>query len=76
MKELLINYFTNKGAENKIAGLLADIAITLAILVICIIVHLILKKIVLRIVTKIIKRNKLEWDDVFLEQSLFTEQFL
>ena len=76
MKELLINYFTNKGAENKIAGLLADIAITLAILVICIIVHLILKKIVLRIVTKIIKRNKLEWDDVFLEQKLIHRAIL
>ena len=68
MKDLLTNYFIDRGADDKIAGMLAELAITLTIIAVCILINFILKKIVIGIVSKIAKRSKHEWDDVLLER--------
>lgn len=70
MKDLFSKYFENRGVQGTAAGALTAAAITLVLLVFCFLAHLILKKIFLRIVTKIIKRNKLAWDDIFLERKV------
>ncbi len=70
MKDLFSKYFESRGAQGTAAGALTAAAITLVLLVFCLLAHLILKKIFLRIVTKIIKRNKLAWDDIFLERKV------
>lgn len=76
MKDLFSDFFKYKGAEGDTAEILAALAITLTILIVCILVYIILKKILIGIVTKLIKRNKLAWDDVFLERKVIHRAIL
>lgn len=76
MMDLLGTYFTNRGAEDKLSGILASLVITLGLLIICILAHLILKKIILRLVTRIIQKNKFSWDDVLIERKVLQRGIL
>lgn len=76
MKDLLMDFFKNNGADGGMAKLLTSLAITVAILVVCILVYIILKKVLLKIIIKIIKRNKLKWDDILLEHKVINRIFL
>ena len=58
MKDLLTNYFIDRGVDDKIAGMLAELAITLAIIAVCILINFILKKIVIGIASKIAKEKQ------------------
>lgn len=76
MMKLVTEFFRGKGAGEGWEDILATLSITVAILLICTIAHLILKKVFLSIVTKIIRRNKLAWDDVFLDRKVIHRAIL
>ena len=76
MMDLLMTYFKEKGANEDVSGILANVAITASLIIICFIIHIILKHIVMRILTKIIKGNKLQWDDILLKRKVIQRVIL
>lgn len=70
MMDLITTFFTEKGADENVSTILANVAITVILLFLSIIIYLLLKHIVLRVITKIIKGNKFQWDDIFLKRKV------
>jgi miniconductance mechanosensitive channel len=68
LKEL----FLETGMKQGLASFLSIIIIIASIGIISWIANLIAKAIILKVVTRIVKNSKNQWDDIFLEQKVFT----
>jgi miniconductance mechanosensitive channel len=68
LKDLLID----AGLSYSLASFLSTATLLLFIAVLSWLSNLVAKAIILKVVTRIVKRSKSQWDDVFLEQKVFT----
>lgn len=68
LKELLVN----AGVSYNLASILSTAGLVLIVILLSWLSNLIAKTIILKVVTKIVKRTASEWDDIFLEQKVFT----
>jgi len=68
LKDLLID----EGLSNSLASFLSISVVVLAISLLSWLTNLIAKTIILKVVTRIVKKSKNLWDDIFLEQKVFT----
>jgi miniconductance mechanosensitive channel len=68
----LKNIFVHAGLSYSISSLLSALALVLIVIVLGWLSNLIAKTIILNIVTRIVKKTTTNWDDIFLEQKVFT----
>jgi miniconductance mechanosensitive channel len=66
------NLFIQAGLSYSISSLLSAIALVLIVIVLSWLSNLVAKTIILNIVTRIVKKTTTTWDDIFLEQKVFT----
>jgi len=66
------NLFIHAGLSYSISTLLSAFALVLIVILLSWLSNLIAKSIILNIVTRIVKRTTTTWDDIFLEQKVFT----
>jgi miniconductance mechanosensitive channel len=64
--------FIDAGLSYSFSSFLSTIALVLIVLVLSWLANLLAKAVILNIVTRIVKRTKATWDDVFLEQKVFS----
>ena len=67
-KELLLN----AGLSYSLSSLISTVALVLVVLLLSWLSNLIAKTIILKVVTRIVKKTTSTWDDIFLEQKVFT----
>jgi miniconductance mechanosensitive channel len=68
LKEL----FIDAGLSNSLSSLLSTIGLVLIVILLSWLSNLLAKAIILKIVTRIVKKTTTNWDDIFLEQKVFT----
>lgn len=68
----LKDFFIQTGFGYQSASLLSTIGLVVIVLFASWLVNLIAKLIISRVVTRIVKRTTSDWDDIFLEQKVFT----
>jgi len=68
----LKDLFLQAGLNYSIASFLSTIGLVMIVLFASWLVNLVAKLIISRVVTRIVKRTKSNWDDIFLEQKVFT----
>lgn len=68
----LKNLLIDAGLSYSPAAFLSTLTVLFFIAVIAWVSNLIVKVIIIKVVTRIVKRTKSQWDDVFLEQKVFT----
>lgn len=68
LKEL----FINAGLSYRLSSFLSTVGLVLIVLFLSWVVYTIVKTVILQVVTRIIKRTTSTWDDVFLDQKVFT----
>lgn len=66
------NLFVHAGLSYSLSSFLSTIALVLIVLILSWLSNLLAKAIILQVVTRIVKKTKNTWDDVFLEQKVFT----
>jgi miniconductance mechanosensitive channel len=64
--------FLNTGLSYNMSGFLSTVVLLLSIALLAWISNIVTKTIILQVVTQIVKKSKNQWDDVFLEQKVFT----
>jgi miniconductance mechanosensitive channel len=64
--------FLDAGLSVSLSSLLSTISLVLIVIVLGWLSNLIAKTFILKVVTTIVKRTETTWDDVFLEQKVFT----
>jgi miniconductance mechanosensitive channel len=64
--------FLDAGLSYSLSSLLSTIALVIIVLVLSWLANLTAKAFILKIVTVVVKRTTSTWDDVFLEQKVFT----
>ena len=64
--------FVNAGLSYSFSSFLSTIALVLIVILFSWVSNLIAKAIILKIVTRIVKKTTNTWDDIFLEQKVFT----
>jgi miniconductance mechanosensitive channel len=64
--------FVHAGLSYSLSSLLSTVALVLIVILLSWLSNLIAKAIILQIVTRIVKKTTTTWDDVFLEQKVFT----
>jgi miniconductance mechanosensitive channel len=69
---ILKELFVNAGLSYGIASILSAISLVMIVLVISWLANVMAKFIILRIVTAAVRKSKTQWDDIFLEQKVFT----
>ena len=68
----LKDLFIDAGLSYSMASFLSTIAVLLFIAFLSWLSNVIAKTIILQVVTRIVKKSKSQWDDIFLEQKVFT----
>jgi miniconductance mechanosensitive channel len=68
----LKNLLVDAGLSFSLASLLSTIVVLLSIAILSWLSNIIAKAIILKVVTRIVKKSKTQWDDIFLEQKVFT----
>lgn len=68
----LKDLFIDAGLSYNLSSFLSTLAIVLLIALLSWLSNLIVKTIILKVVTRIVKKTKSQWDDIFLEQKVFT----
>jgi miniconductance mechanosensitive channel len=68
----LKDLFLDAGLSHSLASFLSTVTLLAGIAVLSWLSNLITKAIILQVVTRIVKNSKNQWDDVFLEQKVFT----
>jgi miniconductance mechanosensitive channel len=68
LKELLVS----AGVSYNLASILSTAGLVMIVILLSWLSNLIAKTIILKVVTKIVQRTASEWDDIFLEQKVFT----
>jgi miniconductance mechanosensitive channel len=64
--------FLDTGLSYSLSALLSTVVLLFSIALISWLSNIVAKTIILQVVTRIVKRSKNQWDDVFLEQKVFT----
>ena len=64
--------FVHAGLSYSLSSFLSTVALVLIVILLSWFSNLIAKAIILQIVTRIVKRTTTTWDDIFLEQKVFT----
>jgi miniconductance mechanosensitive channel len=64
--------FVSAGLSYSLSAFLSTIALVLIVMLISWLSNLLAKAIILNIVTRIVRRTTTTWDDIFLEQKVFT----
>jgi miniconductance mechanosensitive channel len=64
--------FIDAGLSSSLSVLLSTVGLVIVVLILSWLTNLIAKAIILKIVTRIVKKTTSTWDDVFLEQKVFT----
>jgi miniconductance mechanosensitive channel len=64
--------FVHAGLSYSFSSFLSTIALVLIVILLSWLSNLIAKLIILKVVTRIVRKTKTTWDDVFLEQKVFT----
>jgi len=64
--------FLHAGLSYNLSSFLSTIALVLIVILLSWIANLVTKAIILKIVTRIVKKTTTTWDDIFLEQKVFT----
>lgn len=64
--------FVDAGLNNSLSSFLSTVALVLIVIILSWLANLIAKAIILQIVTRIVKKTTNTWDDIFLEQKVFT----
>jgi miniconductance mechanosensitive channel len=68
----LRDLFIDTGMSNNLASFLSITVVVFSMAVISWLANIIAKAIILKVVTRIVKNSKTQWDDIFLEQKVFT----
>lgn len=68
----LKDLFIQTGLSYSFSGLMSTITLVLGVIVLSWLANLIAKTIILKIVTRIVKKTTSTWDDIFLEQKVFS----
>lgn len=68
IKDLLLN----AGLSYSLSSLISTVALVLVVILLSWLSNLIAKTIILKVVTRIVKKTTSTWDDIFLEQKVFT----
>jgi miniconductance mechanosensitive channel len=68
----LKNLLIDAGLSYSLAAFMSTVTVLFFIALIAWVSNLIVKVIIIKVVTRIVKRTKSQWDDVFLEQKVFT----
>ena len=68
----LKDLFIQTGLSYSFSSLMSTITIVAGVIVLSWLANLIAKTIILKIVTRIVKKTSSTWDDIFLEQKVFT----
>jgi miniconductance mechanosensitive channel len=68
----LKDLFIDAGLNNGLASFLSVTVIVFSIALLSWLANLIAKTIILKVVTRIVRKSKTQWDDIFLEQKVFT----
>ena len=68
----LRDLFVRAGAGISFSMVLSTLALVLIVIVLSWVANLVAKTVILNIVTRIVKRTASTWDDIFLEQKVFT----
>jgi miniconductance mechanosensitive channel len=68
----LKDLFIQVGLSYSSSSLMSTITLVLAVIFLSWLANLIAKAVILRIVTRIVKKTTSKWDDIFLEQKVFT----
>jgi len=66
------NLFIHAGLSYSFSSLLSALSLVLIVIVLSWLSNLVAKTIILNIVTRIVKKTTNTWDDIFLEQKVFT----
>lgn len=66
------DFFIHIGLNYSLSAFLSTVAVILIVVFLSWLSNLIAKAIILNIVTSIVKKTKTNWDDIFLEQKVFT----
>ena len=64
--------FLNAGLSYSLSAFLSTIALVLIVMLISWLSNLLAKAVIFKIVTRIVKKTSTNWDDIFLEQKVFT----
>jgi miniconductance mechanosensitive channel len=64
--------FTDAGLSYSISILLSTLSLVAVVILLSWLSNLLIKSIILKIVTRVVKKTTSTWDDVFLEQKVFT----
>lgn len=72
MREFVLDFLTQRGLTGDNADLLAAVILAAAVLIFITIVYFITKHVILRILGHIIKKNKFKWDNIMLENKVFS----
>ena len=64
--------FIDTGLSYSMSAILSTVVLLFSIALISWLSNIVTKTIILQVVTRIVKRSKNQWDDVFLEQQVFT----
>jgi miniconductance mechanosensitive channel len=64
--------FVDAGLSFSLSSFLSTIALVLIVILLSWLANLVAKAIIFQIVTRIVKKTKNTWDDIFLEQKVFT----
>jgi miniconductance mechanosensitive channel len=68
----LKNLLIDAGLSYSLAAFLSTVTVLFFIALIAWVSNLVVKVIIIKVVTRIVKRTKSQWDDIFLEQKVFT----
>jgi miniconductance mechanosensitive channel len=68
----LKDLFIDAGLSYRLSSLLSTVVVLFSIALISWLANIIVKAIILQVVTRIVKKSKTQWDDIFLEQKVFT----
>ena len=68
----LKDFFLQVGLNYSLSSLMSTITLVALVLFACWLVNLITKFVISKVVTRIVKRTKSTWDDIFLEQKVFS----
>jgi miniconductance mechanosensitive channel len=68
LKEFLLG----SGLSNGLSSLLSTAGLVLIVIILSWLSNLIAKYLILKIVTRIVRKTKTQWDDIFLQQKVFT----
>ena len=68
----LKEFFLNAGLSNNLSAFLSTVGLVIIVLLLSWLSNLVAKAIISKVVTRIVKTTTSTWDDIFLEQKVFT----